>query len=139
MARINVNPEAEVSANFEVAQPGTYRMRVEGSENFPAVQEFTSQAGNTCLKVRLVYCDPSIINKLDGTPSKNLGAIIDSSLVISPSDKQGKLRSFVESAGLQWADFDTDELAGKEVTALVGLDTYQGVEKNQIKRYLPAE
>ncbi len=136
MPKITVNPEAEASASFDVAKPGIYRLRIEGSQNFPAVQEFTAKSGNECLKIRLVYADPTAVMKENGEPAKLLGAIIDNSLVISPKEKQGKLRGFVEACGLAWTDFDTDNLAGLELVAKVGIDEYQGEKKNVVERYL---
>lgn len=136
MAKITVNPQAEASASFDIARPGVYRMRVEGSANFPAVQEFVSEKGNTCIKVRSVYADPTAVLKENGDPAKLPGSIIDSSLVIAPADKQGKLRSFVEACGLSWSDFDTDNLVGLEFEAMIGVEEYKGEKKNVIKRYL---
>lgn len=137
MAILVPNPQAEADAGFDVAQPGTYRLRVEGSANFPAATEFTSKSGNTCLKLRLVFADPTAVTTTKGSPAKNLGSIIEQSLVISPAEKQGKLKSCVESAGIDWLSFtDTDMLVGKEVNCLVGLEDYNGETRNVIKRYL---
>lgn len=137
MARITVNPEAEVNVGFDLAAPGIYRMRFEGTDNMAAVTPFTSKSGNECLKVRAVFADPTLVSKADGTPVKNLGGIIDNSLVVTPADKQGKLRSVVEAVGLAWADFDTDDLNGKEFMAKIGVEEYNGDKKNVIARYLP--
>lgn len=136
MPKVTVNPAAEASASFDVARPGAYRLRIEGTTNFPAVQEFTSKAGSSCLKVRFVYSDPTSVCKEDGSPANLLGGIIDNSLVVSPAEKQGKLRGFVEACGLAWEDFDTDDLTGKEVMAKVEVEEYQGTKKNVIKRYI---
>lgn len=131
------NPQAEADAGFDIARPGNYRLRIEGSPNMPATSEFTSKSGNTCLKVRLIFADPTAVMNIKGEPAKNLGSIIDASLVISPAEKQGKLRSVVESAGLQWANFtDTDMLNGCEVMTTVGIEEYNGASKNVVKRYL---
>lgn len=138
MARITVNPQADADAGFEVAAPGVYPMRIEGSANFPAVAEFDSKKtpGNRGLKIRLVFADPTAIQTTEGKQARNLGSVIDQSVLIAPSDKQGKLRSLVEAVGLAWADFDTDDLAGKEVKAKVGIDEYNGVVRNKIERYI---
>jgi len=138
MARITVNPNADADAGFDVAQPGVYRLRIEGSANFPAVTEFDSKKtpGNRGLKIRYVFADPTIVTTTEGKTAKNLGSIIDQSCLIYPADKQGKLRSLVESANLTWADFDTDDLDGKEVQAKVGVEEYNGVIRNKIERYL---
>ena len=138
MARITVNPQAEANAAFDIAAPGSYRMRIEGSPNFPGVSEFDSKStpGNKGLKIRLVFADPTAVTTLKGTPAKNLGSVIDQSVVTYPAEKQGKLRSLVEACGLAWEDFDTDQLVGKELQANIGIEEYNGETKNVVKRYL---
>ncbi len=140
MARISVNPNADADAGFDVAAPGLYRMRIEGAPNMPGVSEFDSKKtpGNRGIKIRLVYADPTIVVKEDGTPAKHLGSIIDNSVLISPPEKQGKLRSLVEACGLPWSDFDTDQLLGQEVLTKVEVEIYNGEKKNTARRYLKA-
>lgn len=138
MARITVNPNADADAGFDIAAPGVYALRIEASKNFPAVQEFDSKStpGNRGLKIRFVFADPSAVTTIKGETAKNLGSIIDQSCLIYPTEKQGKLRSLVESAGLTWGDFDTDDLEGREVLAKVDIDNYKGEDKNIVVRYL---
>lgn len=138
MAIVDVNPEAEASANFDIAAPGVYRMRIEGSPNMPAVtiQNSKTTPGNVCLRIRAVFVEPTAVNREDGTPAKLLGSIIDNSLLISPRDKQGKLRSMVEATGLPWLNFDENDLVGREFLAKVEIELYKGDKKNVIKRYL---
>jgi len=138
MARITANPQAEADAGFDIAAPGIYPMRIEGSKNMAAITEFDSKttAGNRGLKIRLVFADPTAVNTIKGMPAKNLGSIIDNSILISPPEKQGKLRSLVEAAGLPWADFDTEQLEGMTVQAKVDIEEYKGEQRNVIRRYL---
>lgn len=137
MPLVTPNPNAEADSGFECAQPGVYNLRIEGSANFPDLQEFTSKAGNKCLKVRLVFADHTSITTDKGTPAKNLNSIIEQSLVLEPAEKQGKLRAFVESAGLVWDTFtDTDMLHGLEVKAKVGIEEYNGEKRNVVQRYV---
>ncbi len=133
------NPNAEASASFDVVKPGIYKMRIEGSENFPAISEFTSKEGNPCLKARFVFADRGSLSKLDGSPANNPGAVIDAGLSLLP-EKQGKLRSLVEACGLSWGSFsgNTDELLGKELDVKIKTDTYEGEIKNSIARYMAA-
>lgn len=130
MARLNANPNAEASVEFEVVAPGVYRMRVE------SIEEFVAQSGSTCWRTRMTYVDPSSLTKEDGTPCSNAGGIIDSGLVASPAEKQGKLRSFVEACGMAWADLDSEDLIGCELDVKVGTDEWQGNRKNVASRYL---
>lgn len=132
------NPNADSDNGFDVAAPGIYRLRVEGSANFPAVQDFISKkSGNRCLKVRFVFVDPSIVINQQGAQAKNLGSIIEQSCVLEPAEKQGKTKSLAEAAGIPWMTFtDITMLSGCEVTAKVGVDVYNGESKNVVERYL---
>lgn len=138
MARIVTNPAAEVDAGFDVGAPGVYPMRIEGSKNMQAVTEFDSKTtqGNKGIKVRLVFADPTGVNTIKGEPAKNLGSIIDNSILIAPPEKQGKLRSLVEACSLPWSDFDTDQLVGQTVLVKVEVEEYKGEQRNVARRYL---
>ena len=140
MGLFTPNPNAEANLAFDIAKPGQYRLRIEGSPNMPGVSEpapSKSTPGNMVMKVRLVFADPTAVTTIADLPAKNLGSIIDNSLVTMPAEKQGKLRSLVESAGLVWNEFtDTQMLMGKEVTAVLGIEEYNGEQKNTVKRYL---
>src|SRR3989304_2098850 len=129
MPRLNASPNAEASIAFEVVKPGTYRLRI------LEITEFTAASGNTCWKVRFEYAEPSTLEKLSGGPASNPGNIFDNSLVVSPAEKQGKLRGFVEAAGLAWRDLESDELLAQEVLAKVGIEEYDGEQRNVVKRY----
>lgn len=138
MARITTNPQADADTEFDVAAPGVHLLRIEGSANFQAVSEFDSKStpGNKGLKIRFVFADPTAVTTTEGQVAKNLGSIIDQSCIYFPEDKQGKLRSLVEAAGMAWADFDSQDLVGREVLCKVGLDTYNGTTRNKIERYI---
>lgn len=131
MATFKPNPNAEATSAFDVVKPGPYLMRVK------AITEFTAKSGNECLKAELEFADPSSCTKLDGNPAQNPGHVFDNGLVTFPADKQGKLRSFVEACGKTWGELtDTDELIGCEVEVNVGVEEYEGNQKNVAKRYL---
>lgn len=136
MSLIKVNPNVEADAGFDIVKPGVYQMRIEAGKNFPAVQEFTAQSGNTCLKVRLSFVPGQILTNLRGDEAKNAGAIFDSSLVTSPPEKQAKLRSLVEACGLPWGDFDFNELIGRELSVSLKVEEYKGNPNNSVDRYL---
>ena len=44
----------------------------------------------------------------------------------------------IEAAGLSWADFDTEELEGKELTVRVGLREFEGKPRNEVSGYIKA-
>jgi hypothetical protein len=63
--------------------------------------------------------------------------VFDNGIVLSPAEKQGKLKSFVEACGKNWNEMsDTDELVGLELQVNIGLEEYEGVQKNVVKRYV---
>lgn len=131
MPQFNPNPNAEASSAFEVVKPGVYAMRVKD------VTAFTAKSGNECLKAELEYVDPSGCVKMDGATASNPGHIFDNGLVTAPADKQGKLRAFVEACGKKWGDItDTDQLIGCELKVNIGIEEYEGVQKNIAKRYV---
>lgn len=135
MARLTANPSAEASLAFDVVKPGTYRMRIKSIEE----TDSKSTPGNKLWKVGLEYTDPTGATKEDGTSAKNPGTILDSSLVVYPPEKQGKVRGFVECFGKKWGDLDSEDLIGLEGDVAVFIDLYQGEKSNKVKRYLPVK
>jgi hypothetical protein len=135
MARLQANPAAEASMAFDVIQPGTYRLRVKSIEE----KDSKATPGNRYWSVGFEYCDPSSLVKLSGQPATAVGGIFDNSLVVSPADKQGKVKGFVLACGSTWGDLDSEDLIGKECEAKIGLEEYQGEQKNTIKRYIFSE
>jgi hypothetical protein len=131
MPTFTPNTNVEASSAFDIVKPGVYPMLVKD------VTEFTAKSGNECLKVQLEFADKSSLTRLDGQPANNPGNIFDNGLVTSPAEKQGKLRSFVEACGKSWGDItNTDDLIGCEVKVNIGLEEYEGVQKNVAKRYV---
>lgn len=130
MALLKTNPAAEVSAGFPTFKAGVYRMRVVKVED-------RNPAKND-LKVTMAYADPSQLVTIDdkaytGTLD-GAGSLFD--YVQLAFDKQWKLRTLVEAAGLTWGDMDDQDLVGKEVDVKVILEEYQGEQKNKVGRYV---
>lgn len=138
MDAFSPNPNADADQGFDIAQPGIYRMRIEGSPKFPGVQDFVAKSGNRCLKVRLVFSDaPSTISTINGVQAKNLGSVIDQSCVLEPAEKQGKTRGLVEACGIPWLEFtNLQMLNGREVFAKLELEEYNGEKRNKVTRYV---
>ena len=131
MSQFTPNPNVEVGNAFEVVKPGVYQMRV------VSVSDFVSKSGNSCVKVALEFIDKSACINLAGDYCKNPGNVFDNGLVMSPAEKQGKLRSLVEACGLTWGSVtDTNDLIGSEVKVNVGIEEYNNEQKNVAKRYI---
>lgn len=128
------NPTAEANLAFDTISPGQYKARV------VSIEEFQARSGNTCWRVRLEHADPSICTKMDGSLAKNPGSLIDSSVVVSDPEKQGRLRSLVEACGKSWGDVTSSEqLIGCEICVKVGIEEYNGEQVNRVQRYLPSD
>lgn len=137
MARLNANPNAEANVDFPVIKPGTYRMRIKEIITENNGEPLISAKGNQYWKIQLEYSDPTSLSKEDGSPVNGpAGSVFDNSIVVSPAEKQGKARGFVEALGAAWADLDSEDLIGLEADCRVGIEEYQGVKKNVVQRYL---
>lgn len=129
MAMLNVNPEAEVKTGFSTVKPGTYVIRIkEITDRNPEKND---------LKVVFEFVQPAAeLVGLDNLPLKgNAGSLFD--YVMLDSDKQWKLRQLTEACGLPWQAFDPLlEFPGKEVSAVVKTEAYEGEIRNKISRYV---
>jgi len=127
MAKFKVNPEAEVRS-FNPVKAGTYLMKIVKSEGK------TSEKGNSYIKWQLSFVDtPDRLLGIDGQPLKGLPNSVFFNTMLAP-DMQWNLRAIVESALGAWRDFDDTELYGKEVTAVITEDEYQGEINNKCSR-----
>ena len=127
MGKFKINPAAEVK-QFSPVKAGTYRMKIADSK------EKTSEAGNQYIEWRLTFVDSNDrLVGLDGQPlSGNAGSVFLRTM-LNP-DQQWKLRALVEAALGEWRDFDSTELYGREIDAVVGEDAYQGEVRNVITK-----
>ena len=127
--RIVVNPDAEVSA-FAPVRPGTYRMRISEVEDRRPEKED--------LHIILVHTMPANeLTGIDGEPLKGQASSVHDYLQLAP-DKQWKLRSVVEAAGMEWGDFMPSDLKDKEVELAVTTETYNDQLRNRAGRYVKA-
>ena len=128
MPRLTANPNAEASLAFDTVKPGDYAMRVK------EISEETSKSGNPMWKITLEYVDPTGCAKLDGSPAKNPGTLID--YCVTTPESQGKLKGFVLACGERWEDLDSENLIGKELTVRVKTEKYEGEDRNKVGRYI---
>lgn len=133
--RITVNPDVPSTGGFPVWAPGQYRLRITGLE------EQTAKSGAAMLNVTHEPVDAVLDQK--GGAIATAGKLFNRVLIEPVRSKDGErsfsfLRALVEGAGLDWQDFDTDELLGKEVLAHVKITQFEGNERNEIGRYIKA-
>ncbi len=127
--RITVNPNVDTSG-FGHVEPGVYRLRVVkcdyAEKNYPY------------LKWEYEFVDPNV----KATDEKlKPGYIYENTTLKSEGNAQFRLRQQIEALGLEWADFDTENVIGLEFDADVGLGEPRedGTIPNVIKRYIPAK
>ena len=130
MGMFKVNPAAEASVGFPTFKAGVYAVRI------TKVEDRNPQKND--LKVTFAYTNPTQLIQIDEQPFTGsldaAGSLFD--YVMLAEDKQWKLRSLVEACGLVWADLDPQDLVGKELDVKVGLEEYQGDQKNKLNRYV---
>lgn len=130
MGAFNANPQAEVSAGFEAVKAGTYRMRVKECKD-------RSSEGKQDYEVKLEHTLPKEeLVGVEGSPLKGMPSTVYDYLMTAP-DKQWKLRSITEAAGLPWQDYDpVTELIGRELDVVVKVEPYNGENRNKVARYV---
>lgn len=128
MALININPNAEVKTGFSAVKAGTYQVRIKEVKNrnpekndLEVIFEFTQPASEL-----LDHAGQPITN--------NVGSLYD--YIMLDSEKQWKLRQLVEACQMPWQNFDEQDLVGKELTAVVKIEMYNGEPRNKISRYV---
>jgi len=122
--RITVNPDTE-SSGFGYAEAGRYDLRVVKCEeatgqNFPY------------LKWEFELTDPDV----PSVEGKGKPGHVFENTTLKP-EAQFKLKQVIEAIGADWADFDTSEMAGMELSATLKLKEYQGVISNEVSKYIP--
>jgi len=125
--KITVDPTTELSG-FGYVEAGKYRLRVVSC---------TQQAGKKFpyIKWEFEFVDPNV----KSTDEKSKPGHIFENTTLKPGDSaQFRLRQTVEALGLEWADFDTDEVIGMECDAQVGVHNYDGKLSNEVTRFIPA-
>ena len=127
---VNVNPNAEVSTGFSPVKAGTYPMRI-----VDVVDRYSD--GKNDLKVTLEHITQADqLLGVDNAELKGQPARVFDYVMLDP-EKQWKLRSITESAGLPWEDYDpVVDLKGKEVEVILKLETYEGNQSNKVNRYV---
>jgi len=105
--------------DFSAVPPATYELEI------VKVKHQVSQAGNPMLVVQY-----KIINDDEYT-----GKMVFENVSLVP-EALFTLKAISMATGLEIdSDFDTDDLIGEVVTAVLDVETYNGKDKNVIKRY----
>jgi hypothetical protein len=129
MGVFKVNPDAELKS-FAPVKAGTYRMKIVKHT------EEISQKGNNYFKFQLAFVDPADrLLGIDGQPLRGLAGSVFYNAMTNP-EQQWSLRAIVEGALGSWRDFEPADLYGKEVTAVIIEDEYEGNINNKVSKIL---
>ncbi len=120
--KITVNPET-TTGGFSYASEGRYRLRVVSC---------TQQEGKAYpyLRWEFEFADP---NTPAVEPGKKVGHVFENT-TLKP-EAQFALRSVTDALGLEWSDFDTEEVVGMELEASVKIKEYNGTLSNEIDKF----
>ena len=129
--KITVNPETKSSGGFGYAAEGEYELRV-----VECTQKQKQGSEYPYLNWQFEFTDSSISAV---EPDTKLGAIFEITTLknIKPDD-QFRLREVCDALGVEWGDFDTEDVKGMTLKAKVCIDAYQGQKRNQVDRFIPA-
>ena len=125
--KIKVNPDTQASTGFGYALEGEYTLRVVACAQAQGKQY-------PYLKWTFEFADPNVKATENG---KKVGQIFENTTL--KEDSQWGIRAVTDALGIEWKDFDTDEVKGLEFQAKVGVEEYQGQFNNKVKKYVPAK
>ena len=123
----------EAQQEFATIKPGIYRTRV------AEIEELTDDQGRNIIKIQHEYVNPESIEVIGtGKPGRLFNTIY-----LHKKEALGFLRAFVEAHGISWDYFrqsrDVSQFVGLEAETNVKLDTYEGVTRNKVARYIVAK
>lgn len=126
--RITVDPNTD-SSGFGYAEAGQYRLRVVECEqkegtNYPYV------------KWELEFVDANV-KATDG--KSKVGHVFENTTLKSGENAQFGLKRVCDALGIEWGDFDTEEVKGLELDAHLGVKEYEGNFSNTVKKFIPVK
>lgn len=124
--KITVDPNTDASG-FGYVEAGKYTLRV------VKVEEKEGPAG-PYLNWSFELTDPNV-KTADGKGKP--GNIFE--ITTLKVGAQFRLRQLTDALGVEWGDFDTDNVIGSEFDAQVDIREYQGTLSNCIKKYIPVK
>ena len=129
MPMITVNPDARSAGEFPNWRAGEYELEI------TEIEQTVTKTGKDQLVLKLSPVDE--VMDVDGNPLPKPGTLRDWVLIDPVQTKNGGtvsfLRAVVESAGLEWSNFNSDDLLNKNLRARVGISE---TGRNEILRYL---
>jgi len=127
--KINVDPNAKASG-FGYAEAGQYKLRV-------VKCTYTEGKNYPYLKWEFEFTDPNV-KATDGESTP--GHIFENTTLKNEgSNPQFRLKQVCEALGIPWGDFDTEEVKGLELDAILKIKEYQGKFSNEVDQFISVE
>jgi hypothetical protein len=126
--RVTVDPNVE-EGGFGYAAAGQYRLKVVKVE-----QKVGPQA--PYLSWTLEISDPTVQTV---TGKGKVGHVYEITTLKSGENAQFRLKQLCNALGRTWGDFDTDEVIGCELDAVLGIEEYQSIMKNKVEKFIPVK
>jgi len=121
--KITVDPNTEASG-FGYVEAGKYRLRI------VKVEEKVGPAA-PYLKWEMELADANLPT-VDGKGKP--GHIFENTTL--KVGAQFRLRQLTDALGIEWGDLDTETMIGAELEAQVGIEEFEGVLKNCVKKFI---
>jgi len=136
--RITVNPDVAAAGGGILWGKGRTQLRIRGIE-----EQTSKERGLPMLSIEFEPTDAITDSDGNTVDAQSAGRIWDRVMVEPITTKRGQtisfLRPLIEACGLTWGgELDTEQLVGKELTARVGIEEYEGRERNTITGYVKA-
>lgn len=125
--RITVDPNAEATG-FGYVEAGEYRLRVVSCE-------WKKTKDYPYLKWELELVDTNI--KATDGKSQPGHVFENTTLKAEGKNPQFRLRQICDALGLDWGDFETEDVKGMELDAQLGIKEYQGKMSNEVNKFIP--
>lgn len=126
--RITVDPNTE-STGFGYVEAGPQRLRVVACDHLQGPK-------HPYLKWEFEITDPNV----KATDQKSRpGHIFENTTLKSGDNAQFRLKQVCDALGVDWGDFETEEMIGLELEAQLGIREYQGTMSNEVNKFVPVE
>ena len=125
--KITVNPDTKAST-FGYAAEGEYELRVSS-----CIQKKKQGGEHPYLEWKFEYADKDVRTVEEGT---QLGSIFE--ITTLRPDAQFALRNITDALGVEWGNFDTEEVKGLKLKAKVTVGENNGKKRNEVARFIPA-
>ena len=123
--RISVDPNTD-SSGFGYVEAGSYRLRV---------VKATVMEGPKAPYINWEFELTDVNVKATDGKSK-VGHIFEITTLKVGNNAQFALKRVCEALGIEWGEFDTDDVTGMECDTILKIGEYQGNQKNEVGKFI---